>query len=179
MKLLNIITPCTRPENLYKIAESINIPKENYRWIVVYDSNEVPKNSPEECETYAIKVQRSAVGNGQRNFALDILKEGHIYFNDDDTTLHHDLWETIKDLTKDFISFQQVCKNGSLRLKGDVIKLNNIDSHNFIVSVECIGATRWVIDKYYSDGIFAEECYKKAKTKIYIPKVLSIYNSLR
>lgn len=27
---LNIITPCTRPENLHKISESINIPKENY-----------------------------------------------------------------------------------------------------------------------------------------------------
>ena len=34
---LNIITPCSRPENLRIISESINIQKENYRWIFVYD----------------------------------------------------------------------------------------------------------------------------------------------
>jgi len=39
---LNIITPSCRPENLHKISKSINIPRENYRWIVVFDLEEIP-----------------------------------------------------------------------------------------------------------------------------------------
>ena len=88
---LNIITPCSRPHNLQKIYESINIPKENYRWIIVFDAKDIPDNIPN-CEPYAIKVENSIVGNGQRNYALNLIKTGWIYFNDDDTTIHPKLW---------------------------------------------------------------------------------------
>ena len=175
---LNIITPCSRPENLYKIAESINIPKENYRWIVVFD-NDVLLDAPDNCESYAIKVSKSIVGNGQRNFALDLIKDGYVYFNDDDTLIHSELWENIKDLNIDLIHFMQSDKNGNLRLSGERVKLNEIDSHNFIVNKNIIGTDRWIINRYDADGMFAENLYKKASTKLYIPKVLSIYNSLR
>ena len=52
MKLLNIITPCSRPENLHIISQSINIPKDNYRWIVIYDGISLPSADliPENCE---------------------------------------------------------------------------------------------------------------------------------
>ena len=39
---LNIITPCIHIENLVEISKSINIPRENYRWIVVFDSLILP-----------------------------------------------------------------------------------------------------------------------------------------
>jgi hypothetical protein len=151
----------------------------DHRFIIVYDADKIPNNFPSNCEVYNIKVEGSKVGNAQRNLALDLINDGWIYFNDDDTIIHPKLWENIKDLNEDFISFMQECKDGSLRLEGRKIAVNYTDSHNFVVSRECIGDTRWEIDKYYADGIFAEECYKKAKTKIYIPKVLSTYNSLR
>lgn len=178
---LNIITPCSRPENLYKIAESINIPRENYRWIVVFDLDVLPDSSliPDKCETYLHKNAKSGWGNSQRNFALDIIKEGYVYFNDDDTVIHSDLWNNIKDLTEHFISFSQAEKWGSLRLKGDIVKLNYIDSHNFIVKKEVVGESRFIIDRYNADGIFAEECYNKSNSKIFIDKILSVYNLLR
>ena len=66
---LNIITPCSRPKNLYLIAESINIPKENYRWIVVFDADEIPDEIPDICEPYTVKVIGSISGNAQRNLA--------------------------------------------------------------------------------------------------------------
>jgi hypothetical protein len=178
---LNIITPCSRPENLYKIAESINIPRENYRWLVVFDSNTIPNNIPGNCEAYAIKIKDSIVGNGQRNYALDLIKEGHIYFNDDDTTIHSDLWSNVynKD-NEEFISFIQQFKNNTFRLSGISIKLNNIDSHNFIVHSSIVGSLRWILNRYDADGIFAEQCFNKLTIPAYyIPKVLSIYNSLR
>lgn len=178
---LNIITPCSRPENLHKISQSINIPKQNYRWIVVFDFDELPDKNliPNNCETYLFKDVESIAGHGQRNFAIDLVKEGYIYSNDDDTTLHPDLWENIKDLNNDFISFKQTDKLGNLRLEGDKIMLNHIDSHNFIFSKNICEEIRFNKGSYAADGYFAEECYKLSKTPIHLPIVLSVYNSLR
>jgi hypothetical protein len=175
---LNIITPCSRPENLEIISKSINIPRDQYRWIVVFDLLEMPENIPDNCEWYAIKDANSTSGNAQRNFALDLVTHGHVYFNDDDTIMQPNLWEEIKDLEEDFISFKQVNKDGSIRLEGNNISVGNVDSHNFVVSTECMGDTRWVLNRYDADGVFAHECYNKANTTLYIPKVLSVYNSL-
>jgi hypothetical protein len=176
---LNIITPCCRPENLHKISESINIPKDNYRWIVVFDMDQLPDKNliPDNCEVYLHRNPHSIAGHSQRNFALEFIRNGYIYSNDDDTILHKDLWENIKDLDSDFITFFQEDKFGTIRLVGEV-EINKIDSHNFIVKYDIIGETKFIINQYAADGYFAIECYNKAKTKTKIDKVLSTYNSL-
>ena len=176
---LNIITPCSRPDNLKTISLSINIPRENYRWIVVFDSLQKPDYIPENCESYCFKHDDSVVGHAQRNFALDLIDHGHVYFNDDDTIIHNNLWEEIKELDEDFISFMQEEKDGNLRLKGNDISLNYVDSHNFIVSRNCVKKTKFITNRYDADGFFAFECHGNAETKIYIEKVLSVYNALR
>jgi len=179
--LLNIITPVTRYGNLFLIEKSIkSIPESNRRWICVFDDTYIPKTLPNDCEAYSCTNSISKMGNMQRNYALDLVEKGHIYFNDDDTEIHPFLWRRIEKLeTHDFIHFSQVCKNGSLRLKGDRVMNGSIDSHNFVVSKECVANTRWDLKRYDADGVFAEECYKNAKSPIFIPKVLSVYNSLR
>jgi hypothetical protein len=177
---INIITPCSRPNNLHAISKSINFPKKNYRWIVVFDFNELPPKEliPDNCEFYLHKDPNSILGNAQRNFALDLVKEGYVYFNDDDTIIHENLWENIRNLKNDFISFYQSLPNGNIRLFGQV-RYQAIDTHNFILSKELIGDCRWVLNKYEADGIFATECYKKSQTPLILEKVLSIYNCLR
>ena len=174
---LNIITPCSRPQNLLKISESINIPKENYRWIVVCDSLSLPDENliPKNCEIYCHKNINSIVGNSQRNYAIDMVDHGHVYFLDDDTLIHNELWENIKDLEDDFISFIQIDKNRTVRLVSNVIEVGGIDTGNFIVSHKIIGNSRW-INLYYGDGVFAKECYLKSKKILHINKPLSIYN---
>ncbi len=183
MKLVNIITPCSRPENLKAIEASINIPDKYYRWIVVFDKSNIPTEYyiPKTCETYTYQQMGSVVGHAQRNFALNIINYGHIYFNDDDTIIHKNLWENIFSLLEshDFISFDQNNKDGSKRLHGSNIKVNHIDSHNFIVKHTLCENIRFHIDKYNGDGYFATDCYKLAKNPIYIPKILSTYNFLR
>lgn len=178
---INIITPCSRPENLIQISESINIPKENYRWIVVFDLEILPdlKLIPDNCEYYLHKNSNSTSGNSQRNFALNLITDGYIYFNDDDTLLHSELWENIKDLENDFISFMQENKNGTLRLVGKNIRVGQIDSHNFIVHSSIVGNIRWVLDKYDADGYFASECFNRSKNYKHINMILSTYNLLR
>lgn len=178
---LNIITPCSRPQNLIKISESINIPKENYRWIVVFDMDELPAKEliPNNCEIYLHRNPNSKVGHSQRNFALELINYGHVYMNDDDTIIHPGLWENIKNLNNDFITFNQSSSDGTPRLISGNVEVGKIDSHNFIVSRDLIGETKWIVEKYDADGYFAKECYSKCKSFIVIDKFLSIYNYLR
>jgi hypothetical protein len=42
-----------------------------------------------------------------------------------------------------------------------------------------MGDRRWVLNRYDADGIFARECFEKAKTILHISKILSVYNSLK
>jgi hypothetical protein len=178
---INIITPCSRPENLHAIAKSINIPSNNYRWVVVFDMDTLPDKSliPDNCEVHLFRDRNSKAGHAQRNYAISVIDNGYVYSNDDDTLLHPDLWEEIKYLNNDFISFSQINKDGSLRLVGDTIEVNHIDSHNFIVSKDIIKDTKYIINDYAADGHFAKECNLKSKNKIFINKVLSTYNQLR
>lgn len=179
---LNIVTPCSRPKNLMLIQESINIPKEFYRWLVVFDSNEVPKNlSPQlNCETYSLKDNNSVYGNAQRNFALSLINNGHIYFNDDDTIIHKNLWDKIKNLSDiDFISFAQEHKNKTNRLSAGIIKRKFVDSHNFIVSYDICRDIKFELNDYGADGVFAERCFVKSKSYCILHEILSTYNFLR
>lgn len=180
--MLNIVTPCSRFNNLSIIEKSINIPKSEMRWIIVFDRDSIPDvYIPSFAEIYCHTNPLSIVGHAQRNFALDLIDNGHIYFNDDDTIIHPDLWSNIeyKLSDYDFISFDQSNKDGSPRLKGNNITLHQIDSHNFITKKILSKNIRFHIDKYDADGYFAIDCYKQSKSPLYISKTLSIYNSLR
>jgi len=181
MNIINIITPCSRPENLFKISKSINIPKDKYRWIVVFDSSSPPSSNliPDNCEYYCYQENGSRVGNAQRNYALNLIKTGHIYFNDDDTIIHPELWENIKDLTNDFITFSQNEIDGTLRLKGNTVAQNEIDSHNFIISYNILKDSKFIITEYGADGYFARECSSRTEDWFFIDKVLSVYNYLK
>jgi hypothetical protein len=176
---INIITPCSRPRNLRKLAKSINIPKENYRWIVICDRKFYPFFGyiPSNCEIYCHKNLSSISGNAQRNFALQKVGKGYVYFNDDDTVIHPELWENVKSRNEDFIYFKQQFNNAP-RFSEEV-KVGNIDSHTFLVSIEIVSYLKWELGIYEADGLFAMECYARAKTKIFIDKVLSVYNALR
>ena len=178
--IINIITPCSRPEKLIEISKSINIPKDNYRWIIIFDRNKLPNSNliPNNCEIYLHKDINSISGNAQINFALDLIKEGYVYFNDDDTIIHPEFWNNIKNLNDDFIYFLQDRKDGSIRLYSETVIVNNIDSHNFLVKYDIIGNTRWILNKYSADGIFASECFNKSKTTKRLEKILSTYNYL-
>lgn len=180
MNKLNIITPCTRPENLKQISNSINIPKEHYRWIVVFDLDKVDAELiPENCEYHYHRNPNSNYGNEQRNYALDFIKEGHIYFLDDDTLLHPQLWDSIKYYHNDFISFAQADINNRLRVTGQRVMIDHIDTGCAVLSRKLIADTRWDKNLYQADGKFLNENYIKSKTYLYIPKILSIYNQLK
>jgi len=180
---LNIITPCSRPDNLSKIADSINIPSKNYRWIIIVDTSKIHtkiSKISKNTDIFYTTNKNSVYGNAQRNYGLSKVEYGHVYFNDDDTIIHPKLWENIYDLEKyDFIWFKQLWKDGTVRLLSKQIKLDYIDSHNFLVSYEICKNLEWKLPIRYADGIFAEQCYKQSMHTVFIDKFLSVYNSLQ
>ena len=178
--LINIVTPCSRPENLKAIAESINIPRENYRWLVVYDSDTFPTlEIPSEPEDYLCKNSESISGNAQRNYAIDLINDGYVMFLDDDTIMHPDFWESVKDCEEDIVSWAQLTPQGQHRLSPGQFWVCGIDSGSFMVKRSVIGDLRWELDRYDADGIFAHYVAKQTTSQRRIEKYLSIYNHLR
>lgn len=178
--IINIVTPCSRPENLTEISESINIPLGRYRWIVLFDADALPSTPlPKNAEVYLARMTDSLVGNGQRNKALDIIQSGYVLFLDDDTILHKDFWEAVRYATEDVVCWQQSWKDGNHRLDAGDFRVGHIDSGSFMVKRSVIGDIRWDLDRYDADGYFAEKIVAKRRTIRKINQYLSHYNYLR
>lgn len=184
---INIITPCSRPENLSVISKSINIPKVAYRWIVVIDGRpeDCSATFPKNAEIYFHKKEGSISGNAQRNYALNLIDKqekprglrSYVYFLDDDTLLHPDLYSAIQYIDNDFIHFNQQTIDGKHRV-GGIVKVNQVDSGNVLVSRLLIGDSRWINRIYNADGVFLEEVFKRARNPLYLNQTLSIYNAI-
>lgn len=179
MEQVTIITPCIRYQNLHRISESI--PKE-CRWIVILDmaalppAEFIPKNA--ECHTY----QKPTRGYPQSNYGLSLVKDGWVYFLDDDTVLHssflNGFLETISSQPDvDFIHFNQSFLNGRKRI-GGVVTVGHTDKGSFIARRRLIGTDQFE-NRASADGLFAEAMFKKAQHPVYVDRSLSIYNALR
>lgn len=178
---INIVTPCSRPNNIKKVYESINIPSENYHWYVIMDMDYVPNGLPENYNITYIPYRdtKSLAGNSQRNLALELITDDYVYFLDDDTIMHSEFWDTVKNFNNDIIVFNQAFKDGSLRLFGGHIGPSVVDTGNILTRRGTIGNIKWDVAEYNADGQFFMDVSKKTKSKKYIPKIISYYNKLK
>ena len=172
---ITIITPCTRKENLEKIKKSINFDR-LAEWIIIYDSKNQENyfNDPKISE-YSYHLPESMMGNAQRNYGLDRVKNenSYIYFLDDDNIMHQDIFEL--SLVPDKIYTFNQCDG----MFGNHIKVRYIDTAMFMVYFPNINKIKWLLNKYESDGIYIQECYRYNKEKwVYINRNLCYYNKL-
>ena len=179
---LHIVTPCCRPQNLMTIRDSIRLPRATFTWWIVFDANENEidkKYIPSDARILWHKDKKSVAGHAQRNYALSLIDDGMVYFLDDDTLLHPDLYnETCKaNEYHDFIHFDQENPDGTKRIGGKV-EVNHIDTGSAVASRQLIGNTRFRTDLYNADGYFWKTISQKASNTKYINKVLSTYNLL-
>ena len=97
---LTIITPSIRPENLPKILKSMNFDYVT-KWVIVYDmeDNAIEKQFEEHpnVDEYFYKGQMPS--NSQRNFGVQLVQDGYVYFLDDDNLMHSDFWDFYKTIT--------------------------------------------------------------------------------
>ncbi len=179
---LHLITPCTRPENLQVLSNHIPVIND-LEWWIIFDSDqpiEFTLNYPPLTHILYYKDDSKA-GNGQRNHVLNIINDGMIYFLDDDTLPHENLWKILKIIElNQFIIGQQLFKDGSLRLEAKLPELNHIDSGCCIVDRKIIGNNRWQEQMYAGDGEFYISVALGNEDKIkLINEPISIYNALR
>lgn len=193
--MLNIITPSIRFDNLVQIQDSISLSLnkarsnwDNIRWIVVLDSDIDVNTNIDKAEIYYLKTNNNngLSGNPQRNYGLDLVDDGYVYFLDDDNILHPDYLEYFFWFENNYVGSAfitpQVWKNGVVRLlpKSNNIAVGGIDTAQFTLPKNLIGDIKWDIFNYCADGVFAEEVYNKHKDKfIFVPKPLCYYNYLR
>jgi hypothetical protein len=101
--ILNIVTPCSRPENLVKCLRSF-CDTTSIKWHVVFDKDVTPPNIKLNKKNVSlIKLhsdQKSHWGNCLRNMALDKINSGYVYFLDDDNLMHPLFWNHFKNFEK-------------------------------------------------------------------------------
>jgi hypothetical protein len=194
MNKIYIVTPCCRQNNLESIKNSIDFSM-IHKWYIVYDTSKnrtykkIYKNHSQIVELECSDVGR--VGHPQRNFAINIIEDGFIYFCDDDNIIHPELYEYLNKMDKNYYyTWNQLRnKNGDNTdwalfknekgkiLKGNVLKTQFIDTAQFIVPRNLIGDLRWEDNNYKADGIFIQTINEKyPESHVYIPETLCYYN---
>jgi hypothetical protein len=193
--MIYIVTPCSRPENLNQIEESIKKallyigePSENikYRWVIVYDKSvayplkciELLGRKTTKAIHYRSPHKNALVGHSHRNHFIKIYKSvihrrenDWVYFLDDDTVLHEKFFSLIvKELQPDrtAILFNQLNADGTPRLYANHsnIKVGHIDMGQYIVNLKRIPEKlQFDENDYCADGIFIEELFKQTNNK--------------
>jgi SAM-dependent methyltransferase len=179
---MTIITPSYRIDNLIKIKNSINFDYVN-EWIIVYDGSKINENpnifendNTGKIKEYVYKGDGIS-GNPQRNFALTKISnpDTFLYYLDDDNTIHPDLYKLMNVIVKSkMYTFNQL--NG---LKGNVIRLANIDTAMFLIHYDLCKNVKWINDKYDADGYYIMNCCNNSRFNyIYVNNDLCYYNTI-
>lgn len=197
MDKINIITRCSRPENLTKISHSVfNTDKFEVIWYLVFDTNVIKEIDIElllhlQSLNTKIKFEKSIKGDhGHQmiNHCFDEIQDGWIYVLDDDNILHTDFYDKMSSTIqnnpdKRGIIFNQ--KIGGIDFTGqdirycspENVKVSKIDMAQFFLRKDFIGDRRIVLGQYVGDGIFIEKLHSENPEEFYfIDEILCYYN---
>lgn len=197
MKRLNIITPCSRPENLKVIYDDLlrytDLIKINW-WIVfdkklsgTLDSNYIPLENNENLTIFHFPspYENAIGGHLHRNFIFRVLStqipEEWCYMLDDDNLIHSKLIDYFvnHDLNGNVLFFSLQRNDGSvMEANLDNIKIGHIDTAMIMFRAKKVNGFKFE-NRYTSDGEFIEYLYHMCKTEFnYWPVVMAYYNRL-
>jgi glycosyltransferase involved in cell wall biosynthesis len=164
--MISIITPCCRPENLRLLSLSIDFSQID-RWYIIYDTREGRKYTKQfdlNSKVIELECSEGISGNPQRNLGLKLVRDGFVYFLDDDNIIHPEFWKLTKTMDPSkFYTFDQLRPDHL----GPVFKGNNpvpcaIDTAMYVCPRKLIGDIIWNNEKWnIADGLFIEDIYKK------------------
>jgi glycosyltransferase involved in cell wall biosynthesis len=170
--VLHVVTPCSRPENLPKLADSLDVATDFFRvtWWIVTDGRTVKdlpnaKHFPDlNVKTLVCRAKENVAGKAQINLALDKITDGWVWVLDDDNTAHPEFFRKLYQIQNPrcaAVAFAQVNRQGGVRSVGaESVKECSIDQAQFVLRRELIGDERY-LQKYTADGEFAERVHKK------------------
>jgi hypothetical protein len=180
-----LVTPCCRPHNLARVAETIDFDAIHH-WIIVYDTTRSTYDNQFDTNPKVTELRCSGriYGNPQRNCALDHIQTFAnteniiVYFLDDDNAVHPEFWKIAKSFEPGLFYTWDQKRTADNVVKGGRCAVNSIDTAMFAVPINMIGNTRWAVDRYEADGIFIREInswYPDQHT--YLPVVACYYNA--
>lgn len=189
--LLNIVTPVTRPENLYVLRSNIQQQISPYflvKWYCIYDpgrDNTIIDQKEEWIISQYGGIENDCGGGTQRNCAIDMIDDGWVCFLDDDNLFYDGYGKIISEKIKNKKSYSafvvsQQRSSGDLIAKPSYMKVGHIDIAQVIIHRDIISTIRLFENVYQSDYFFIKNIYKKNKDKfMFIDKFLCHYNFLR
>jgi hypothetical protein len=186
---LTIITPVTRPDNLYLIYPTLPWHWFDLTWICVMDDH-CSRSRYDKIFGHGIIWEHchdplSVYGNAQRNMALDKVFDGLIYFLDDDTIMHPLFGPIVNGVFEEQkpgagLLCAQLRNRGRMVASVDPIEVGQINTGQMVIRRDWIAALRWKTDEYRADGYFITTLYKaNPKAWIKTDTVLALDNWLR
>ena len=196
---IEIITRCTRTENLLQIKDSIFNQKSKWdiNWNIIFDISAIDYidckilldlKSPQ-IITHFLKGEPNDFGHGLINKILDSIDNNSwVYILDDDNLLHEDFLEKTYDLINEYypndgLIFSQYVggidfsKLEIRKAHPDNVKVGKIDFAQFLLKKSLIGDKRLLNKTYVADGIFISELFDENKNKILFSEdILCYYN---
>ena len=164
---LIIVTPCSRPQNLEKMRESINFDKIAL-WCIIYDTRRLPFEKRYTDNPKIIELEckdEGTAGHQIRNMALNIVSDGMIYFLDDDNIMHPFFWHLIEYFKSgNLYTFNLIYQNGKI-LPGNNPIPTKIDTSQYVFDRCIIGDLRFDTTLYCADGIFINTLYENNKER--------------
>jgi len=180
MNPLTIITPCSRPENLQHLKQSIKFDQVS-QWIIVYDNtkNSFLKlfNHPKILELPSNLI--SLAGHAQRNLAIDKTSDGLIYNLDDDNIIHPNFWRILPNFSATKINLFNIENHPRF----NHLNLSNpgpgtVDTSMFCIDRKLIGEKRWLPHLYSADGVFVASINTNLNSLKIFDETASYYNYL-
>jgi hypothetical protein len=183
---LTVITPSVRPENIYRLYQTLQM-EYVHKWYIVYDGSRIAENPllflnshPQITEIVYTATETSACGNAQRNHILDIIERDqscagtYLYYLDDDNIVHPNLYVLLDKLDDGRIyTFDSVAR------LGNEPSINKIDTAQFLADISLVRGLRWVPYLYNADGHYIENaCYLNREKWVYVNAVMAYYNYL-
>lgn len=186
MSKLTIITPCSRPENLAALKESVAPGRELFDllWMVVYDELMIPRSTDSPCEPFIechwYGDQMSVAGKGQINFALERIELGWVWVLDDDNLVHPSFFKLFDEMTRQYpeaqaFVFSQQHQSGFVRFASpDSVKVAHIDQAQYVLDRSLIGSNRYRLE-YAADGEFIERLLSQQKPTCHFETAVMCY----
>jgi hypothetical protein len=188
---LTIVTAVSRPENLSWLKDNLSILKPHFKvcWCCVVDSTKATLQQiavkPDILKTAKSEVPDA--GATQRNVALSLIRNGWIYFLDNDNLIHPNFprvaSETISaNPAKKCFVFAQAWWDNTHRLSAGPIKPGKVDTGSFLVHRSVIGEAKWSLNPVPAsvDFNFITQIWQqKPEQFLFVNEVCTYYNRLR
>lgn len=160
---IHVLTAVTRPENLTAVGLSLRDAIVRADADVVWHLRFDPGHE-------------HVGGQGVKNALLDEVSDGWVWFLDDDTLVHPDLF-THLDQIHDAVVFSMRYGDGVLDAAPKNAKHGAIDIGQVILSRSLVGKER-IQELYDGDGHFLEYLLRREDVNVlYVPEILTYYNA--